>query len=664
MKRSEKDNAVVAGRLTRRGLLLGGLQLGVVGTLGVRLHHLQVTEGEKYRNLAEENRVRLDLLSPARGLIFDRDGRPLAANEQNYRIVMRGADAGDVGQVLARLASLVEIPPEDLIRTLELVTARPHTWVTVVERLSREDFEQVNENALALAGVMPEVGLSRIYPFGPETAQVVGYVGPVSDYDLENGYLSEDNDPLLNLPKFPVGKTGTEARQEHALRGSAGTREVEVNSAGRVMRELGRQEGLPGADLQLTIDTKLQNFVQARLSDPLGEQSASCVVMDVETGDLRAIASAPSFDPNLFVQGITVGDYSMLAEEGIDWRIQRRPLASKAVQDAYPPGSTFKMITALAAHDAGVVGPEETFWCPGYTEVSGTRFHCWKRVGHGWMNLHESLKQSCDCYYYEVCQRVGIDRISAMAKQFGLGVAHDIPMSAVRAGAVPDREFKKNHPDPDRFDTLEWRVGDTVNASIGQGNVETTPLQLAVMCARIATGRSVEPRLINTINGVVESDRGGEPLDVNENLLRRIRSSMYDVVNHRRGTAYSKRIIADGMRMAGKTGTSQVRRITAAERAAGVTRNEDLPWYRRDHGLFVGYAPYDNPKFAVAVVVQHGGGGSSAAAPIARDVMLRALYDGPAPLDAYPNASREAARLMMESLDLHDFSQPTGNSRA
>lgn len=658
MKRSEREAATLTRRLTRRGLVLGGLQLGVVGTLTWRMRSMQVEQAEEFRTLAEENRVKISLLAPSRGLIFDREGRPLATNEQSYRVVIVRDEAGDVGEVLSRLGELIPIPPEDMARTLEeMEDSAAFVPVTVVDQLAWEDVAKIAVNTPALPGVRAEVGLSRSYPLGKDTAHAIGYVGPVSDYDMTRGYLRDDTDPLLQIPKFPVGKTGVESKLEHVLRGEAGTRRDEVNADGRIMRELGRAEGLKGSDLQLTLDAKLQNFVQARL----GEQSASVVVMDVETGDLRAIASAPSFDPNLFVRGISVPDYNALVEQGVDRREQRRPLASKAVQDTYPPGSTFKMITAMAAHEAGLVGPEETVWCPGHMDVAGLRFHCWKRVGHGWMNLHESLKQSCDCYYYEVAQRVGIDKIAEMARRFGLGIAHDVPMSAVREGVAPDKAWKRAQTG---LETNEWRVGDTVNASIGQGYVDTSPLQLAVMCARIASGRSVEPRLIHTVDGVEQPLRGGESLGMNENLLRRIRASMYDVCNHRRGTAYSRRILGDKGRMAGKTGTSQVRRITAAERAAGVTRNEDLPWYRRDHGLFVGYAPYDNPKFAISVVVQHGGGGSSAAAPIARDVMLRALYDGPVPLDAYPSAARASAEAMMREIDLHDFDAGEGSDRA
>ena len=436
------------------------------------------------------------------------------------------------------------------------------------------------------------------------------------------------------IPRFQIGKVGVETKLEPLLRGKAGAKRVEVNAAGRVMRELDRQEGTRGSDVQLTVDAALQGYVQARLS----KESASAVIIDCDTGDLLACASAPSFDPNLFVRGISQADYGALTGN------KYRPLASKTVQGLYPPGSTFKMITAMAALEAGLIGPDETAYCPGHLTVSGRRFHCWKRAGHGWVDLQDSLKKSCDVYYYDLAIKVGIEKISAMARRFGLGVRYDVPMSAVAEGLAPTMAWKQT------FHGQPWRVGDTVNSSIGQGFLLASPLQLAVMSARIATGRSVTPRLVKSIDGVEQPSGGGESIGVNENNLRKMRRAMYAVVNDRRGTAYRSRIIDEEMRMAGKTGTSQVRNITAAERRAGVIRNEDLPWERRDHALFVNFAPFDKPKIAVSVIVEHGGGGSKAAAPIARDITLQALYGGPPPLEAYPAKDREQIEAQQEEL--------------
>lgn len=622
--------------------MLGGFQISVAATLAGRLRSMQVDEAENYRMLAEENRIKLELLPPARGMIFDRAGRPLATNEQNYRIVMTRADAKDVAETLNTLRQIVPLTEADIAAAIEELESRsPFVPVTIADRLGWDDVARVSLNAPALPGITAEVGQSRLYPRGADMAHVVGYVGPVSDYDLTRGYLANDDDPLLEIPRFQVGKTGVEAQEEHRLRGKAGTKQVEVNARGRVMRELGRSEGTSGSDMQLTIDAELQAYIHARLEG----QSASAVLIDLRDGDIRAIASAPSFDPNLFVRGISSSDYNALVERGAEPADRRRPLAAKAVQDGYPPGSTFKMVTALAALDAGVVTPEETVYCPGHLDVADVRFHCWKRGGHGNMNLHESLKQSCDVYYYEIAQRVGIDKIAQMARRLGLGTKHDLPLSAIAAGIAPDKAWKAETRGE------EWRIGDTVNASIGQGYVLASPLQLAVMTARIATGRALQPRLLRAIGGVQQPSGAGESLGLNENMLRRVRSGMFDVVNHRRGSGYRSRTLPEDMRMAGKTGTAQVRRITAEERARGVTSNEDLPWNRRDHALFVCFAPFDAPRYALSVAVEHGGGGSRAAAPIARDIMLHALYGGMPPLDAYPSNLRDSIRRQQQQIE-------------
>jgi penicillin-binding protein 2 len=632
MRRNPKDSADSARRITRRGLIAGGAMVAFMGILGLRMRYMQVEQADQFRVLAEENRISIRLIAPARGQIFDRNGMVIAENQPSYRIIMVREDAGDIDMVMQRLATLINLSPEDQERALkEMRESRGDTQVTVADRVSWDDISKVSINAPALPGVTPEVGLSRAYPNGPDYAHVVGYVGPISDYDLSK---MENPDHLLRIPRFQIGKVGLEARHEEMLRGKAGTKRVEVNAAGRVMRELDRQEGKAGSNLQLTLDNSLQGYVQDRLAG----ESAAAVVMDCETGDLLAISSAPSFDPNLFVRGISVADYNALTEN------KYRPLANKTVQGLYPPGSTYKMITVLAALEAGVVRPEETVWCPGHMEISDRRFHCWKRNGHGHMNLETALRESCDVYYYDLALKVGIDAMSAMAEKLGIGVRFDLPMSAVARGRAPTREWKR-----EAFGQ-EWRVGDTVNASIGQGYVLASPLQLAVMTARLAIGRKIEPRLVRSIDGVEQPPAPAEPLGFNENHMRAIRRAMFEATNNRRGTAYGSRIIMDGYRMAGKTGTSQVRNISMAERARGVIRNEDLPWERRDHALFVNYAPYDNPRIAVALVVEHGGGGSTAAAPIARDITLQALFNGDPPLDAYPEGDRARIQAQQERL--------------
>ncbi|QYX57660.1 penicillin-binding protein 2 [Roseovarius sp. SCSIO 43702] len=631
MRRPGRDTAESHRQINRRALILGGAQLGFLGLLGFRMRHLQVDQADQFRLLAEENRIKIRLIPPARGQIFDRNGKVIAENVPSYRIMLDGEEAGDVDDVIARLGRIITLDPEEVARAREEMRRSRIHPVTIADRVSWEALSRVAVNAPALPGVRPEVGLSRRYPQGEDYAHIVGYVGPVSDRDLEQ---IKAPDQLLLIPRFQIGKVGLEQRLEDTLRGKAGTRRVEQNAAGRVMRELDRRQGEAGKTLQLTTDSDLQEYIKARLRG----ESAAAVVMDTETGDILACGSTPAFDPNLFVRGISVADYKALLEN------KYRPLPNKAVQGVYPPGSTFKMVVLLAALEAGEVGPSETVYCPGHLKVSGRRFHCWKRAGHGNVDLNRSIRESCDVFYYEMALRVGIEKISEMARRLGLGEEYDLPMTGVAAGLIPTKEWKRETRGE------EWVVGDSVNSAIGQGFVLTSPLHLAVMTARIATGRAVSPRLLKSVEGVETPLAGGEDLGLNPNHLREVRRAMYAVCNNRRGTAYGSRIVEEGYRMSGKTGTSQVRNITAAERARGVFRNEDLPWERRDHALFVNYAPSDAPRIAVSVVVEHGGGGSKAAAPIARDITLQALYGGAPPLDAYPSSQRSRIKALQERI--------------
>lgn len=647
MARKPKSDAELAEGVTRRALLISAGMGAMVAALGVRMHRLGVSQADAFRLLAEENRINIRLIPPARGQILDRNGVLIAGNEQNYRIVITKEDAdkaeGGAEAVLRQLSTIIPMSEDDITSALKAMKRNsPFVPIPVAERLSWPDFSEVAINSPALPGVSPEVGLSRTYPLVGDFAHVVGYVGPVSEKDLEG---IEDPDPLLLIPRFQIGKIGAERWLETQLRGTAGTRQIEVNAVGRVMRELSRQEGTAGADIALTIDARIQNFVQARL----GDESASCVVMDVQNGDVVAAVSAPSFDPNLFVRGIGQADYAVLLED------DHRPLANKVVQGTYPPGSTFKMVTALAALADGVIDTETRVSCPGYYESGGRRFHCWRAGGHGSVDLERSLMESCDVYYYDIAQRVGIDKIAEMGRKLGLGVKHDLPMSAIATGNMPDKAWKS------RVHSADWRIGDTINASIGQGYVLTSPLQLAVMTARIASGKQVAPRLIKSVAGRDVPIAPAPDLGIAGQTLAAVQRGMFAVMNGPTGTARGSRVADEALAMCGKTGTAQVRNISAAERETGVVRNENLPWAQRDHALFVGYAPADAPRYAVAVVVEHGGGGSAAAAPIARDALLAALTGGIPPLSAYPADQRPAIEERFNALSLRfkDMAPPT-----
>jgi len=615
-----------APRITRRGLMLLGIQAGVAGALAWRMRDLQLVQNEHYRLLAEENRVNIRLIPPARGVITDRNGQLIAGNRQNYRVVLVREQAGDAQAVLARLGEIIPLPPDLHDRVLkEMASRSAFVPVVVAEHLTWDDIVRVSANAPVLPGVVPEVGLSRIYPDGYNTTHVVGYVGPVSESDLAK---LEDPDPLLQIPRFQIGKTGIETRLEPLLRGAAGNQKIEVSAAGRVIRELARVDGTPGKDVELTLDLGLQNYAMQRMAG----ESAAAAVIDVQNGDIVALASAPAFDPNSFVFGIKSGEWNALLND------EYHPLSNKTVTGTYPPGSTFKVCMSLAALDAGVVGPGDGVSCPGFTSLGNRRFHCWKHGGHGRVDLRRSLSQSCDCYYYEMGRRLGPDRISAMAHILGLGVRHDLPMPAVSAGNMPDAAWKKEKRGE------SWTTGDSFNYGIGQGFTLASPLQLAVMAARVASGTMVKPRLIRAVGGVPEPVETPAPLPIDARHIHAVREGMYAVSNE--GTAFRSRIADPAMLMAGKTGTSQVRIITAAERASGVTKNEQLPWRRRDHALFVCFAPYDKPRYAVAQIVEHGGGGSAVAAPIARDILLYALCNGLPPLEAYPPDQRKGIEEM------------------
>jgi len=628
MRRSPKDTEDSSRQIGRRSLFMGGLILGTGAILTGRMRYLQVERAEDFRLLAEENRINIRLLPPARGLIFDRAGVLLAANEQNYRVTLVREDAGDIDAVLAELGRIVTLDLVTLDRArAEIARRPPFVPVTIADRLSWAEISAVAVNAPALPGITPEVGLSRSYPMGADFAHVVGYVGPVSDYYREQ---TGDTDPVLQIPDFQVGRSNIEVRMERTLRGSAGTKRVEVNARGRVMRELDRDPPDAGADVQLTLDAGLQNYVEARL---YGE-SAGSIVMDCQTGEILALASAPTFDPNLFVRGISTAVWNGLNSDPY------RPLANKATQGLYPPGSTYKMIVALAALEAGVITPDETVNCPGHMDVGNRRFHCWSRGGHGRVNMLESISQSCDVYYYELAQRVGIEAMSAMAKRLGCGVRHDLPLSGIATGLAPTMQWKRENRGAD------WLVGDSLNASIGQGFVLSSPLHLAVMTARLATGRAVTPAVIRSVNGISQLPGPAADMGINPQHLGIVHRAMWQVNNDRRGTAYASRVEVAAYGIAGKTGTSQVRNISAAERASWVISNADLPWDRRDHALYVGYAPYDNPRYACSVIVEHGGGGSAVAAPIARDILLRAQLGDIPPPDLYPaNQRRDIERL-------------------
>jgi penicillin-binding protein 2 len=597
----------------RSALFLGGQVLLLFG-LGARMYHLQVIEADRYQTLANDNRISLKLLAPPRGLIVDRFGRSLADNRQNYRIIVTPENLSDLDVILDRLAAIIPIGPNERQRIgREIKRRRRFNPVIIRENLEWKTVARIEVNAPDLPGIGIDVGESRYYPGGAAMAPILGYVSSVSEAE-------RTGDPLLELPGFRIGKAGIEKTQDLTLRGAAGTSQVEVNAFGREIRELERIEGQPGAEARLTIDFELQRTVAGLL----GDNAASSVVMDIHSGEILAMASTPSFDSNAFKRGFSRAEWRDLIFN------PRAPLNNKAVVGQYAPGSTFKMIVALAALEKGVITPASRFFCTGELELGDSKFHCWKKTGHGSMNLLSGITQSCDVYFYEVARRTGIDRISAMARRFGLGQRLGIELPGEKNGLMPTRKWKK------RAKGVRWQQGETLLAGIGQGFLLATPLQLAVMISRLSNGgRAVEPSILRQLVpfGMPEPEPGRAPefpeIGINKNHLRLVRRAMERVTNSPFGTAYLARIHNPEYRMGGKTGTVQVRRITKAERKIGVRKNNELEWRDRDHALFVGYGPIRAPRYAVSVVIEHGGGGSSVAAPIARDILIDAQRRDP-----------------------------------
>jgi penicillin-binding protein 2 len=632
--------------LTRRAAILAGGQVLLASALAGRLYQLQVLEKDRYRVMADENRINLRLLVPPRGRIFDRFGTELASNRQNYRVVIVPEEAADIGATLNALGTLIDLTDADRRRVLR-DAKRQHAFIPVVVRsnLNWDEMARIEVAVPELPGVAIEQGLLRFYPYGPTAAHVLGYVAAVSEKELTG-------DPLLELPDFRIGKAGVEKSQDLKLRGSAGSSQVEVNAYGRVVREIARNEGKPGQDAVLAIDAAMQDFVTKRCSS---EQSVSCVLLDAVTGDVLALVSSPSYDPMLFSAGLTPAVWQDLSTD------PRNPLSNKAIGGLYPPGSTFKPMVALAALESGAITPDTPITCPGYLELGDATFHCWQHGGHGTLHLRDAIKKSCDVFFYETARRTGIDHIAAMARRFGFGEPLGLDIIGERAGLIPDRDWKL------ATTGVAWQQGETLNTGIGQGSVLATPLQVATMAARLVTGRQIVPHLVRSATLPPGGDRrppNFAPLGLTQHAVALVLEGMTAVVNEQGGTAYAARITDPAFAMGGKSGTSQVRRITQYERDHGLLKESDVPWKDRDHALFVAFAPVGAPRYVCAVVVEHGGveggGGSAVAAPIARDVLLEAQKRDPARRVPQPDSIAQVAPPAALPLPESGVRQPPG----
>jgi penicillin-binding protein 2 len=606
---------------SRRAVVVGMGQIFLFGVLGTRLAYLQIHEQEKFKTLSDKNRISMRLMPAGRGEIMDRFGVPLAINTQNFRTYLVPEQTDNIEETLDRLSRIIPVTEDDKQAVLiEIAKHRPFTPILVKENLTWDDMAAVELRLPDLPGVSTDEGEIRSYPLKKATAHIIGYVGRVSESEMTD-------DPVMSIPGFRIGKSGVEKKFDQPLRGVAGQIQEEVNVVGRAIRELSRADPKKGHRLTLTLDADLQMQVQGMLAK---ERSASAIVMDAMTGEVYALCSYPSFDPNLFSSGIPADVWEgLLADE-------TNPLTNKVIAGQYPPGSTFKMVTAMAALENGV-SQHAHVYCPGYYMLGKDKFHCWRPAGHGSVDMHIALMQSCDTFFYEMGRRIGVDAIASMARRLGLGVKMDFDIPGEMAGVIPDRAWKlKRYKEG-------WHQGETLNSAIGQGYTLTTPLQLATMTARLVNGGlAVKPILVRSIEEVGSQIPEWKPVGVPKEHLAIVMRGMNAVVNDPRGTAHGSVITEEPYSMGGKTGTSQVRRITMAQRAAGI-KNESLPWKFRHHALFVGYGPIEKPKYVTAVVVEHGVGGAKAAAPIAKEIMLAIQKRDPQKIHTVDDAVTEAA---------------------
>ena len=590
--------------LLRRSVIAAFMTVFLLLGLIFRLYYIQVLEGEKYKTLSDENRISTRVLVPPRGRIFDRNGALIAENTQNFQALIIAEQTPDIDATLKRFKKIIPLSEseEQRIRR-DIKNNKRFIPVKLKDNLFFDEIAKLQLYAPDLPGVVIDEGLNRTYPEGLYSAPFLGYVGSVSSTEL-------NADPLLAVPGFKIGKAGLEKVFEKKLRGKSGNVKLEVNAYGRIMKEIERQEGIEGKSLNLTIDMRLQRVAQ----DAFGDESGAAVVLDVHSGDILAFASVPSYDSNLFTNGISYQDWHALLEN------ERKPLTNKAISEHYSPGSTFKIVVALAALEEGIINENTRFNCTGAMKLGKHKFHCWKHSGHGWLNVVGALKYSCDIYFYEVALKLGIEKIAHMARLLGFENTFQLGFDNMQKGLMPDKSWKEK-----KFQA-RWQQGETVIAGIGQGYVLATPLQLVTMLSRVVNGGyEIIPHFVPVS---LKDKEKIKKLPISQKNIEIVKKGLFEVVNGVGGTAGRAHFNVNGAKMGGKTGTTQVRRISLKERKSGIIRDSDLPWKLRNHALFVGYAPHDNPKYAVAVVVEHGSSGSGVAAPIASKILKTAVELG------------------------------------
>ena len=605
------------GTFHRRAFLFGGLAAGGLLALGGRLAQLQVLDSSHYSKLSAGNQFNFKLVLPPRGRIVDRNGVALASSRQSYRLMAERDEGVDPHRTVQALNRFVPLDPDSQVRmTKALARAPKRQPIAVAEDISWEQFAAINVRAPELPGVSADTSEIRVYPFGGAFAHVIGYVGKATEEDLTPS--GPNSEPMMLHPGFRIGRLGVEKAFDLELRGRPGAQKVEVDAHGREVRKDvgGDIPATPGQEIQLTLDADIQN----RAVEVFGEESGAAVMLDCRTGDILCMASAPSFDANRFVKGLTPDLYRALSA------FERKPMMDKAVSATFPAGSTFKTMVGLAALEAGI-DPAQSYVCTGAMGFGGRAFHCWKHDGHGAQNLHDAIKNSCDVYFYNVAVKIGPDAIAKVAHAFGLGQTFDIGIQGQNKGVIPSTAWKRAYFKKSPANQI-WFPGESLSYGIGQGYVSVNALQLAVMTARLANGRkALVPRLVKSVGGR-ERPSGAEVPDlaVSPEHLTRVREGMAAVANDVTGGAYRQSQLGlDPIKMAGKTGTAQVRSFDKGSRS-----DVGMPWRLKAHNLFVAFAPYDDPRYALSVIVQHGGAsGATMAAPKAREIMRVALLKDP-----------------------------------
>jgi len=610
--------------ITRRMFILSAAKISVFFALVARLFYLQISENIKYRSLSDKNRLREWKVVPQRGIIEDYFGNKVASNTQVFQLHMMPEDVPNFEVLFFKLSKIIKFDERKKRNLLKRLKKRkPWQPIIISDNLTWAEFSKLNVFLHDLQGIKPIVSVARKYFEDGSTSHLIGYVSDVSQKDLKNSELLR----TINTPGLKTGKNGLEKSLNEEIIGFPGLQRFEVNAYGKRIKELKYIQGKAGINYRLTIDQEVQKYA----SEMLKEKSGSVCVMDIYTGDIVASVSSPTFNANEFVHGIREEYWKELIQN------KKKPLINKAFAGLYPPGSTIKPIVALSALENDVISPKKIVRCTGSIEMYGQTYHCWKEKGHGYMTLRSAIKQSCDVYFYEVARRLGVDRLSITAKQFGLGKKVLGLLNEEKSGLVPDTKWKLKHIGKG------WVLGETLISGIGQGYFQTTPLQLCLMMSQLANGGyEIKPRIIDdkyalqTIIDAWREEFTYKNNDINFNNSKLVKlyknqenikfvlDALYGATNEPMGTSYRSRLTQSEYIYAGKTGTSQIRRITAEERELNL-KQKDLPYERRDHALFIAFAPYKNPRYAFSVVVEHGGSGSSGAAPIAKRIIKKVL---------------------------------------